>query len=101
APFRAPILRSYANAFGCNLDEASVEDLRQYRNLGEFFRRSLKPGLRPISGGETAVVSPADGTVLHFGLAKDGLLEQVKGITYPVESFLGPATWNENFGEQK
>ena len=45
---RSPILRSYVRAFGCNLDEADIDDLRQYRNLNEFFRRSLKPGLRPI-----------------------------------------------------
>lgn len=95
-PIRVPILRSYARMFGCDLDEALMEDLNQYRNLGEFFRRSLKPGLRPIEGDEDAIVSPADGTVLHMGSAKDGLLEQVKGITYAIESFLGPITWKED-----
>ena len=92
-PFRKPILGLYATAFSCNIEEANVEDLSQYANLGEFFRRSLKPGLRPISGQESDVVSPSDGTVLHLGLVRDGYLEQVKGIKYSVESFLGPPTW--------
>lgn len=92
-PIRTPLLGSYARVFGCDLNEAMIEDLQHYRNLGEFFKRSLKPGLRPILGDENSVVSPADGTILHMGSAKDGLLEQVKGITYSIESFLGPMDW--------
>lgn len=91
---RTPVLKSYANTFGCNLEEADIDDLKQYRNLGEFFRRSLKPGVRPIQGSESDVVSPSDGTILHLGSAKEGFLEQVKGITYTIESFLGPNTWS-------
>ena len=93
---RTFILKSYTNAFGCNLDEADMDDLREYKNLGEFFRRSLKPGLRPIYGDDNSVVSPSDGTILHIGSAKNGVLEQVKGITYSIESFLGPNTWNKS-----
>ncbi|KAH8038420.1 hypothetical protein HPB51_001534 [Rhipicephalus microplus] len=49
---RAPVLGLFAWAFRCDVHEAEVEDLRQYRNLGEFFRRSLKPGLRPLCPGD-------------------------------------------------
>ena len=45
---RSPALRSYVWAFGCDLDEAAVRDLKHYKNLGEFFRRRLKPDVRPI-----------------------------------------------------
>ncbi len=45
---RKPILNTYIETFGCNIDEAYIQDLTQYKNLGEFFRRSLKPGVRPI-----------------------------------------------------
>ena len=34
-------------------------------------------------------VCPVDGRVLHFGRLVDGKLEQVKGIPYSLESFLG------------
>lgn len=35
-------------------------------------------------------VCPVDGRVLHFGRLVDGKLEQVKGIPYSLDSFLGP-----------
>lgn len=35
-------------------------------------------------------VSPADGRILHFGQVKNSEVEQVKGVTYSLENFLGP-----------
>ena len=35
-------------------------------------------------------MSPADGTVLHFGEVENDMVEQVKGITYSMKTFLGP-----------
>lgn len=46
--FRKPLFHWYSATFGCNLDELDAEDLTQYRNLSEFFRRSLKPNARVI-----------------------------------------------------
>jgi phosphatidylserine decarboxylase len=34
-------------------------------------------------------VSPADGTVLHFGTVQESRVEQVKGITYSLDALLG------------
>lgn len=45
---RKPLLGLYIWMFGCDLQEAEIEDLKLYRNLGEFFRRQLKPHVRPI-----------------------------------------------------
>jgi phosphatidylserine decarboxylase len=45
---RKPVLGTYAWLFNCNTSEMAVSDLTQYRNLGEFFRRGLKPGCRPV-----------------------------------------------------
>jgi phosphatidylserine decarboxylase len=47
--FRPFGFRLYSRIFGCNLDEAAVEDLTQYDSLGEFFYRELKEGARPIA----------------------------------------------------
>ncbi|ELU43649.1 phosphatidylserine decarboxylase 1 [Rhizoctonia solani AG-1 IA] len=63
-------------------------DLTNYASLGEFFYRELADGVRPIAN--SALVSPADGTVLHFGsITHDGRVEQVKGLTYSLDALLG------------
>lgn len=84
---REPGFKFYSYLFGVNLDEVAEPDLATYRNLGEFFYRKLKPGVRPIA--DTALVSPADGKVLHLGVINDGVVEQVKGVTYSLDALLG------------
>ncbi|KAF6718772.1 Phosphatidylserine decarboxylase proenzyme [Oryzias melastigma] len=86
---RKPIYSLYIWTFGVNMQEAAVEDLHHYRNLGEFFRRRLKPAVRPVCAA-SHLTSPADGKILHFGRVKNSEVEQVKGVTYSLENFLGP-----------
>uniref|UniRef100_A0A1A8SJ76 Phosphatidylserine decarboxylase proenzyme, mitochondrial n=3 Tax=Nothobranchius TaxID=28779 RepID=A0A1A8SJ76_9TELE len=86
---RKPIYSLYIWTFGVNMQEAAVEDLHQYKNLGEFFRRRLKPAVRPVCAA-SCLTSPADGRILHFGRVKNSEVEQVKGVTYSLENFLGP-----------
>lgn len=78
----------FCRTYNCDMSEALESDYRNYKNLGEFFSRRLKPGSRPISK-EPGVVSPVDGLVLHFGPTKGGRLEGVKGLNYSVQAFLG------------
>ncbi|XP_078082955.1 phosphatidylserine decarboxylase proenzyme, mitochondrial isoform X3 [Mustelus asterias] len=92
---RKPVYNLYIWTFGVNMKEAAVEDLQHYRNLSEFFRRKLKPHARPVSDSH-CVISPSDGKILHFGRVKNCEVEQVKGVTYSLETFLGPQTWSEN-----
>ncbi|KAI0757522.1 phosphatidylserine decarboxylase [Daedaleopsis nitida] len=87
--FRPVGLRIYATIFGCDLEEIDPADLTQYASLGDFFYRKLKDGSRPIA--DAVLVSPADGRVLHFGVIKDGRIEQVKGSTYSLDALLGVA----------
>nr|CAG4636987.1 EOG090X05NI [Ceriodaphnia reticulata]SVE72915.1 EOG090X05NI [Ceriodaphnia reticulata] len=89
---RQPILGLYARTFNCNLDEALDCNLESYSCLAEFFRRKLKDGVRPIDPA-SSVVAPSDGTVLNFGRVTAGMMEQVKGVSYPLGEFLGPAYW--------
>ncbi|XP_062844773.1 phosphatidylserine decarboxylase proenzyme, mitochondrial isoform X3 [Trichomycterus rosablanca] len=91
---RKPVYSLYIWTFGVNMKEAAVEDLQHYKNLGEFFRRKLKPQSRPVCDSQ-GVISPADGKILHFGRVKNCEVEQVKGVTYSLETFLGPCTWAE------
>ena len=87
--FRPFGFKLYSAIFGCDLSEIEHDDLTSYESLGDFFYRRLKAGSRPIDT-RAALVSPADGTVLHFGeIAEGGRVEQVKGITYSLGALLG------------
>ncbi|KAH9939649.1 phosphatidylserine decarboxylase [Epithele typhae] len=90
--FRPYGFQIYSVIFGCDLDEIDPDDLKQYASLGDFFYRKLKDGARPIS--DSILVSPADGRVLHFGIIKDGRIEQIKGSTYSLDALLGVARPN-------
>ncbi|XP_006640159.3 phosphatidylserine decarboxylase proenzyme, mitochondrial isoform X1 [Lepisosteus oculatus] len=91
---RKPVYSLYIWTFGVDMKEAAVEDLHHYRNLSEFFRRKLKPQARPVCDSH-CVISPSDGKILHFGRVKNCEVEQVKGVTYSLETFLGPHTWGD------
>ncbi|XP_020910438.1 phosphatidylserine decarboxylase proenzyme, mitochondrial isoform X2 [Exaiptasia diaphana] len=86
---RWPIIGLYCWTFSCNLDEAVVGDIKSYPSVGAFFRRELKPETRPINVN-SELTSPSDGVVLHFGKVEGNEVEQVKGITYDMTTFLGP-----------
>ncbi len=45
----------YFRLFGCNMQEAAIQDLQHYRNLAEFFKRRLKPNVRPVDQKNTMV----------------------------------------------
>lgn len=67
----------------------SENDLHVYPNLASFFYRTLKPGVRPLDSNPLALLSPADGRVIQFGMIENGEVEQVKGMTYSLDALLG------------
>lgn len=87
--FRIPGFKLYGWVFGVNFDEVSEPDLHVYPNLAAFFYRTLKPGVRPLDPDPNAVLSPADGKVIQFGVIDNGEVEQVKGVTYSLDALLG------------
>ncbi|KAL9110080.1 MAG: hypothetical protein Q9187_008096, partial [Circinaria calcarea] len=86
---RVPGFKLYSWIFGVNLSEVAEPDLHTYPNLASFFYRTLKPGVRPLDPNSSALLSPADGRVLQFGLIENGEVEQVKGMTYSLDALLG------------
>ena len=86
---RVPGFKLYGYIFGVSFDEIAEEDLHTFRNLAEFFYRTLKPGVRPLDAHPNALLSPADGRVIQFGYIEHGEVEQVKGVTYSVDALLG------------
>lgn len=47
--FRPFGFRLFSRIFGVNIAEAEYDDLTEYKSLGDFFYRRLKPGLRPAA----------------------------------------------------
>lgn len=86
---RKPVIGTFSWYFSCNVAEAVEEEIINYPSLGAFFRRQLKPNTRKICEA-SSIVSPADGHVLHFGVVERDMVEQVKGMTYSMKTFLGP-----------
>lgn len=86
---REPGFKFYSYLFGVNLDEVAEQDLRKFRNLSEFFYREIKAGARTVDA-DADVVCPSDGRVLSLGTINEkGEIEQVKGMSYSVNKFLG------------
>lgn len=93
---RGPLYGAFANFYNCDMGE-SAGDLRSFSTFNEFFTRALKPNIRPIDI-EASMVSPADGKILAYGKldfadrSEDDMFpEQIKGVRYPLRTFLGSA----------
>lgn len=79
----------FARRYEVDLQEAEHGHLENYACLNEFFTRRLKPGVRPIAGGERTLISPVDGVLTQFGSADGGEMIQAKGLRYRLEALLG------------
>ncbi len=84
-----------------SLSEVAESDLHQYKNLASFFYRTLKPGVRPLDTSASALLSPADGRVLQYGMIENGEVEQVKGMTYSLDALLGTELPGTSAGGEK
>ncbi|RKG67623.1 phosphatidylserine decarboxylase [Corallococcus exercitus] len=88
APVHHWAMRAFAKAYNVDMEEAE-HALEKYPTFAQFFTRGLKPGLRPVDGGEKVVVSPVDGRVSQVGYSDNGRCLQAKGIEYTVDELLG------------
>lgn len=88
--------RVFAQAYRVEVEEAE-RPLSDYPTFGDFFTRRLKPGSRPIAGGDDVICSPVDGKVSECGIATGGQLVQAKGRQYGLAALLGDAARAEKF----
>ena len=87
AAFHQAAMKAFARRYRVDLHEAELP-LEDYATFAEFFTRRLKPGARPVEGGENVLVSPVDGTVSQIGYAERGECIQAKGVSFPLEKLL-------------
>lgn len=89
-PVKDMLIRIFARLYRVDLREAVQEDPAAYPDFNAFFVRALKPGARPVAGGD-AVASPVDAAVSACGRLDGDRLIQAKGIDYTVAALLGGA----------
>ena len=76
----------FVSKYKVNMNEAGLEDIKEYKHFNDFFTRSLKAGIRPLS--ESKIVSPVDGVVSQFGRIEGSMVVQAKGKKFSVEALL-------------
>lgn len=87
-PFNVGVFRFYIWLFSVNAQEIELP-LKTFRNLNQFFIRTLKPELRSFSPDTALFCSPVDGTISSFGPIQNNQLIQVKGKPYSLQDLLG------------
>jgi phosphatidylserine decarboxylase len=92
-PIARRLVRWFARTYQIDVGAAALP-IEEYPSIGHFFIRDLREGLRPIEGD---FVCPVDGVLRNYGPVTDGRLEQIKGKTYTVASFLGDAEYAKRF----
>ncbi|HEB96780.1 MAG TPA: phosphatidylserine decarboxylase [Sedimenticola thiotaurini] len=97
-PLKDLLIRSVIRLYQVDLSAARHTEPRDYPSFNAFFTRALRPGTRPLEGGEEGVVSPVDGTVSQAGTIEDGRIFQAKGQDYTLDELLGGnSEWTSAF----
>lgn len=85
----------FISNYEVNLSEAKLENIKEYKDFNDFFTRSLKSDLRPIS--DSKLISPVDGVVSQCGRIENSMILQAKGKQYSVSALLADNTKNNFF----
>lgn len=87
--FKNYFIRWFIARYNVDMSLAKQENPTAYPCFNSFFIRELKPHLRPITPGENALASPADGCIAQIGSIQKTKLLQAKGVNYSLETLLG------------
>lgn len=83
------VIQWFIKRYGVDMSEALEPDPTQYASFNAFFTRALKPGLRPLAGDSSVLVSPVDGAISQLGQIRDDRIFQAKGQSFSLLELLG------------
>lgn len=83
------VIRWFIERYGVDMSEALESDPTQYPSFNAFFTRALTPGLRPLAGDDSVVISPVDGAISQLGPIRDDRIVQAKGQSFSLLELLG------------
>ncbi len=87
-------IRLFGEHYKINFSEAE-KPYDQYKSIGDFFVRRLKPGIRPLA--ESPLLHPADSRISEIGAITEGRCLQAKDQSYSLAEFVGGAQLAEPF----
>lgn len=82
-----PMIDFFIQRYGIDMSLAAESDPHAYANFNDFFTRSLKEGIRPIT--PEGIACPADGVISQIGRIEHDALFQAKGHYYRLNQLLG------------
>lgn len=95
-PSSARSIPSFVEEYGINMED-SLKGVGEFRHFNDFFYRRLKPGARPLAGGEDTAVFPADARHMGWECADRIKNVFVKGQRFDLPSLLGSDTLAERY----
>jgi phosphatidylserine decarboxylase len=87
--FKNLFIRKFSKLFKINWAESRHQEPESFEHFNAFFTRELADGVRPISGGENTLISPADGFISQVGKITGDNIFQAKGQSYTTHTLLG------------
>lgn len=91
------MIHQFLKRFPVNMREAALEDPDAYFSFNDFFTRTLKPGLRPITDKPGSIASPADGVIAQIGRVQGQQLLQAKSMYFSLNSLFAGHPLAEQF----
>lgn len=97
-PSSARSIPAFVEEYGINMEE-SLKEMGEFKHFNDFFYRRLKPGARPLAGGEETAVFPADAR--HMGWERADRISSVfvKGQSFDLPALLGSVELAERYAE--
>lgn len=83
-----PKIVKFIKQYKINVNEMAVP-VASFKTFNDFFIRKLKPGARPIPTDPTAIMSPADGSILVMQNLHKNSLYPTKTVTLSAAKMLG------------
>lgn len=87
--FKNAFIRWFADTYKVDWSESLLQRPEDFPHFNAFFTRELLPDSRPIEGGDTTVVSPADGHISQIGRIDEDAIFQAKGHNFSATELLG------------
>jgi phosphatidylserine decarboxylase len=87
--FKNAFISWFADTYEVDWSESLHQRPEDFKHFNAFFTRELRPGVRPIEGDDTTVVSPADGHISQIGRIDQDAVFQAKGHSFSVTELLG------------